>query len=508
MNEKHLQLLNIIPGQPGAPVCAVDTGFDPRTVPGITPVNFLPGEDVELHGTSGAWMLQQYAKSEGIHCFSRGWSKVDEAARYSAAKGIKVINLSLRDAPLSPAGEAICVANNIIISKSAGNDPDCRPTRPAGVDSCVLTVSAYNPRLNRMDPGNSEGPEVDCTFPCAWDIKLFNGKVVTFGDTSSAAYACSLALSLYVGINPDATIQEMKDFIISNCHPLPGVSREQQGAGLFRWPDAVTPEPPTPEPEPKPPEPPKPPDPEVKPLPRVYLSPSVQEGNFAVDGITEEDRMQALARDVAVLLRTAGIEVFLNDPSWTLAKIVADSNNRKPDLHVALHTNAGGGTGTETWSYKTTGTRSSEFGQLLQGALVDALELTDRGVKDATIKGYRWADAYDTDATAVLAELFFHDNAGDLARFNERREKVVYAIAGAICEWFGLAHPKPPVHSPFKDVPVNHWAFGFVGAVKKAGLMRGFEDGTFRGDQGLTRYEFAKALAIALKLPVEVPGGE
>ena len=33
----------------------------------------------------------------------------------------------------------------------------------------------------------------------------------------------------------------------------------------------------------------------------------------------------------------------------TLQQVVADSNAKKPDLHFALHSNAGGGSGAECW---------------------------------------------------------------------------------------------------------------------------------------------------------------
>lgn len=44
----------------------------------------------------------------------------------------------------------------------------------------------------------------------------------------------------------------------------------------------------------------------------------------------------------------------------------------------------------------------------------------------------------------MLTEIFFHDNAGDMARFNERRPAVVEAISRTICEWFGVAYPEIP----------------------------------------------------------------
>ena len=47
------------------------------------------------------------------------------------------------------------------------------------------------------------------------------------------------------------------------------------------------------------------------------------------------------------------------------------------------------------------------------------------------------------------------------------------------------------------DIPA--WARGYVGAAVKAGLIRGYEDGTFRADRQITRAELAVMVARALK---------
>lgn len=47
----------------------------------------------------------------------------------------------------------------------------------------------------------------------------------------------------------------------------------------------------------------------------------------------------------------------------------------------------------------------------------------------------------------------------------------------------------------FKDVPPDHWAAAAVKELAALGIVNGFPDGTFRGDQPITRYELAVALA-------------
>ncbi|MDZ7801706.1 MAG: S-layer homology domain-containing protein [Trueperaceae bacterium] len=45
--------------------------------------------------------------------------------------------------------------------------------------------------------------------------------------------------------------------------------------------------------------------------------------------------------------------------------------------------------------------------------------------------------------------------------------------------------------SPFDDVPSNHWAEDAVTRIADLGIVIGFPDGTFRGDQSFTRYQAA-----------------
>jgi N-acetylmuramoyl-L-alanine amidase len=172
-------------------------------------------------------------------------------------------------------------------------------------------------------------------------------------------------------------------------------------------------------------------------MPSVYLSGSTQEHNATVlPGKSEESIMQDFARAVALAIqrKTGQIDIVYNRPEMTLDEIIADSNSKHPDLHLALHSNAGGGSGTEVWAWPG-GTHSHAFGCLLSEKVVEALGLPDRGVKD----GRHLKEVGNAvHATSVLIEVFFHDNDNDMARFRERYAEVRDAIADAIIEWFGV----------------------------------------------------------------------
>mgnify|MGYP000890761780 FL=1 len=51
----------------------------------------------------------------------------------------------------------------------------------------------------------------------------------------------------------------------------------------------------------------------------------------------------------------------------------------------------------------------------------------------------------------------------------------------------------------FADVPANHWAYEAVNKLVAAGLITGYPDGTFKGQNTLTRYEVATILARLLE---------
>jgi len=47
---------------------------------------------------------------------------------------------------------------------------------------------------------------------------------------------------------------------------------------------------------------------------------------------------------------------------------------------------------------------------------------------------------------------------------------------------------------PFPDVPASHWGAGALQQLKAAGLITGYDDGSFRPDFPATRAEFAVLL--------------
>lgn len=66
--------------------------------------------------------------------------------------------------------------------------------------------------------------------------------------------------------------------------------------------------------------------------------------------------------------------------------------------------------------------------------------------------------------------------------------------------WKVASAAAPAPVNDFKDVPQSHWAYNAIAAVKKSGIMVGYEDGTFKPDQTITRAEVAKIVNDILYL--------
>ncbi|MBQ5859429.1 MAG: S-layer homology domain-containing protein, partial [Selenomonadales bacterium] len=66
------------------------------------------------------------------------------------------------------------------------------------------------------------------------------------------------------------------------------------------------------------------------------------------------------------------------------------------------------------------------------------------------------------------------------------------AVLSALAVSFVVPALAPDSNELFAAVPTGHWAYDAVMSLADAGLIDGYEDGTFGGDRTMTRYEMAK----------------
>lgn len=178
---------------------------------------------------------------------------------------------------------------------------------------------------------------------------------------------------------------------------------------------------------------------------KVYLSPSAQEHNTGSNNYgTEEYRMNQISDIVEKILKQHEINVYRNIPTMSLKEIVKDSNNKKPDIHFAIHSNAfnGKARGCEVFCHKFN-SKGHELAKKIYKYLSPLTPTNDRGIKQGFnfygIGKHMYELAY-TAAPASLIEIAFHDNPEDAAWIINNIEPIAISLAKAILDYFNIQY--------------------------------------------------------------------
>ena len=167
---------------------------------------------------------------------------------------------------------------------------------------------------------------------------------------------------------------------------------------------------------------------------KVYISPSSQHDNVGVGNYgTEEVRMNQVADRVEKELKRVGIVTLRNNPSMDITQMVAASNNFGADVHLSIHSNAGGATGAEAYYY-TGSTAGKKLAQAVYDNIAPMTPTGDRGVKATTELYEVWA----TNGIATLVEIAFHDNLNDANFIINNIQELGIAIAKGVCSYLGI----------------------------------------------------------------------
>ncbi len=164
----------------------------------------------------------------------------------------------------------------------------------------------------------------------------------------------------------------------------------------------------------------------------------------AVHGaLREADCNLAMAMQLRADLMRHGVQVKLSrygDEEDRLQDEIAECNQYAPDFALALHTNAGGGSGFEVY-YQTAPWKNCQYGarmaSLFDGNVKKYLGVATRGCK--TNQQLGWLKR--VQAPCILVESFFID--GPRADWYSSIERIVLlsqAYTRAILEFFGIAY--------------------------------------------------------------------
>ena len=160
----------------------------------------------------------------------------------------------------------------------------------------------------------------------------------------------------------------------------------------------------------------------------IDLGHGVGKDRGAIGFVQEEEIINEVGKTVITKLINLGHIVYDVRPSGqaftlfqSLSYRVTTSNNLNAEIYVSIHANAGGGMGTEIFTYK-----GKEFVQskTILNNLVD-LGFVNRGIKDGT-------NLYvirHTNAKAMLIEICFVDKKSDIDKYKSiGKEKIAEAI--------------------------------------------------------------------------------
>lgn len=169
---------------------------------------------------------------------------------------------------------------------------------------------------------------------------------------------------------------------------------------------------------------------------KVYLSPSSQpENKYAAGDTTEQVQCNRIAEAAKTALERCGFEVKKAPEGQSYQDNVAESNAWGADLHIPIHTNAGGGAGTVVF-VNNGSTKQLQYAN----PIYDEVQAITPGNVQYGVRINKLYELSYTVATAVYVECEFHDRA-DLAEWIIAHViDLGEAIAKGVCTGAGVKY--------------------------------------------------------------------
>lgn len=200
---------------------------------------------------------------------------------------------------------------------------------------------------------------------------------------------------------------------------------------------------------------------------------------YAYGGTNEMEQCNHIADAAKAALERCGFTVKKAQKGQEMRKSIEESNSWGADLHIPIHTNAGGGNGTVVFVYsKTVGNMD------IASPVYNAVQTVTPGKIDYGVReNPGLAELNSTRAVAVYIEVDFHDDRAIAKWLTENHRTVGEAIAKGVCKAYGVTYKAPaeptPKHDVFYRVQVGAYndrknAEAFLAQVKKAGFTNAF----------------------------------
>ena len=180
---------------------------------------------------------------------------------------------------------------------------------------------------------------------------------------------------------------------------------------------------------------------------KIYLSPSAQPANnYAAGDTNEQAQCNRIAEAAKSALERCGFAVRKAPEGQGYKENVDESNAWGADLHIPIHTNAGGGAGTVVFVHGGTAIQMQYAKPIYDEVQATSPGTTDYGVR---VNSGLYELGYTT-ATAVYVECEFHDRADLAAWIIEHTTELGEAIARGVCIGAGVTYIAPSGSEPGK----------------------------------------------------------
>ena len=183
---------------------------------------------------------------------------------------------------------------------------------------------------------------------------------------------------------------------------------------------------------------------------KIYLSPSAQPANnYAAGDTNEQVQCNRIAEAAKTALVRCGFAVKKAPEGQGYKENVDESNAWGADLHIPIHTNAGGGAGTVVFVHGGTAKQMQYAKPIYDEVQAASPGMTDYGVR---VNSGLYELGYTT-ATAVYVECEFHDRADLAGWIIEHTTELGEAIARGVCKGAGVTYIAPDAEPSPEPMP-------------------------------------------------------
>ena len=171
---------------------------------------------------------------------------------------------------------------------------------------------------------------------------------------------------------------------------------------------------------------------------KIYISPSDQIHNaYAYGNTNEAEQCRRIAAACKTALERCGflVKTNFNDGKNAMYEREAESNAWGADMHICVHSNAGGGKGAEVYI----STKDDRHMKPAQAIYNEVKAISPYG-STRGIKVGKWHEIVNTNALCVYLETDFHDNKTIAKWIVENTDAIGEAICKGVCETYGVKY--------------------------------------------------------------------